>query len=185
MKIFKIILIVVSLLFAFYLQSTASDKGIKVEIKQNNKLIYDTVLHEDDAQAREIIENLVARFSKDSIKLESEAVHGLYVFHIDNDQWKNEAVPFNYSAEDWAEENYLNSDSLLNELNKELYSDDYNQITIEMAVDSVVEAFSIIGKAFRNYNFEDDKELNEIKDGFEQFVEQVKSTKVVLIREDY
>lgn len=184
MKIMKILLVLISILVSFVLQTKASDKGIKVEIKHNNQLIYDTVLNENDEQAKQLIETLVARFSKDSIKLESENVHGLYVFHIDNEQWKSEDVPSNYTDEAWAEENYLNSDSLLNELSYELNSSDYQGITIEMAVDSVIDAFSIIGKAFRTYDFSEDEDLNEIKNGFSNFVKQVKTTKVVLIREE-
>lgn len=184
MKTVKILLVLLSILFAGWLQSKASDKGIKVEIKHNNQLVYDTVLNEDDEQAKALIEQLVARFSKDSIKLESETVHGLYVFHIDNTQWKSEDVPSDYTEEEWAQENDLNSDSLLNELSYELNSDNYQGITIEMAVDSVVDAFSIIGKAIRNYDLESDEEFQEIKAGFENFVKQVKTTKVVLIRED-
>lgn len=66
----------------------AQKKEIKVEIMHGNAIVFDTSLYESSDDAKIIIENIVQRFTYEEVAINSKITHGLYVFNISNESWK-------------------------------------------------------------------------------------------------
>lgn len=184
MKNYRLFATVLFVVFAVIAFAKKDNKGIQVQIVHDSQVVLDTVIFEEDEQAREMIESLLMNFSKDSIKVNSEHIHGLYVFHIDNENWKNTNPPANISNDVWAEENFSNTDSLLDELEGELYSNQWNNFSIEIVLDSLADAFDVLGTSISNFDYQESEELVDIKESFQDLFKKVRATRVIITTEE-
>lgn len=205
----KISLITLFALF-FSLGGFAQKKNIKVQIMHENKVVLDTTLHMTSTEAKEVIESLVEQFSKDPVTIDSKLTHGLYVFNITNDSWKepsnNEKInkiseePLagdkkkETKEDDWSWENDKTAeqaqhsdpvaiDSLWNEFTDEL-SNNWDELNIEMEVDSLGASFKQLWGELDKVDFSDNPDVQEFKMDVKEFFKDLKKTQFIIIHEN-
>ncbi len=175
----------------------AQKKEIKVQIMHNDEIILDTTLYKTSAEAKKVIINLVEQFSTDKVTINTKITHGLYVFNITNDNWK-ESEEKKKEKTDTIIENKNNNkpveitqhtntsdidvDSLFKEFSDELDMQ-WKVANIEVIIDSIGNAFNTIKGDFINYDFENDPGIQNLKTGFNDLLEIIKTTRIIIIQE--
>lgn len=168
----------------------AKKKEIRVQIKHNQKVVVDTIIYEDEEHAKATIESLVMRFSVEEPMISSENIFGLYVFNIDNENWKGEdtknhskkPVYNNSTAYKSQQPTSVYIDSLFDELGDEL-EEKWERVSIEMVIDSVEVAFDEIRQRFRESEIHSDPTVNQFKKDVRSIYDKIRSTKVIIVHE--
>ncbi|MDA3892115.1 MAG: hypothetical protein PF517_10675 [Salinivirgaceae bacterium] len=205
----KLILLIVSFLLV-YQTASAQKKDIKVQIIHEDKVVLDTTFHETSAEAKLIIENLVQQFTTDPVSIDSKLTHGLYVFNINNDNWKEpdkieateKSASKTYIKVDAdkisAEENTIintydistsnsnsdevDMDSLFKEFSGEL-DENWDEVNIDIVIDSIGSSFQNLWSEIKKTNLLSDPDVEEFKSDFKGFFEDFKSTKFIIIHD--
>jgi len=192
----KILLILV--FTALSLGIYAQKKEIKVQIIHDNEIVLDTTLYKTSAEANLVITNLVERFSTQKVTIDTKITHGLYVFNITNDSWKKPSVGHAEKAiavtdnnnEDktakTAQKNYNpnsnNIDSLFREFSDKLEAQ-WQMANIEVFIDSLGSSFNTFKSDVSNFDFENNPDIQNIKSGFLDLFEKIRTTKIVIIQD--
>jgi len=175
----------------------------------NNQVVLDTMLYKDSDEAKIIIEKLVQQFSNEPISIDSKITHGLYVFNIENHNWKSPDKPFRNSEElksnadcskkqeyradkkptyqdisNNSETDFddINIDSLFREFSLEL-STNWEQARIDIAIDSIGESVREVWSEFKKMDFQQDPDIQNLKKDINKFLDKIKATQIIIIQD--
>lgn len=192
----KITTTVLFFLIAISSVTFAQKKEIKVQIMHEGKVVVDTTIYKTSAEAKSIIENLVQQFSTDPVTIDTKLAHGLYVFNITNESWREpgkESEPkTNLENEDysWKDEDKpdnsntdnIDIDSLFNQFSYELNSS-WKEAQIDIIIDSVGASLNNMWDEMRKIDFANDPDIQNLKNNFEEFFDKIKTTRFIIIQE--
>jgi hypothetical protein len=172
-KSILLILVLFQLSFASCSQSKTQD--IRIQILHNQEVYLDTVITEEPAEAKKIIEQLVSRYSLGSIEIADDKLHGLYVFNVPEKDWKGinpSASPEKeLTSRDQIE---INIDSLFNKFSNEM-DRQWKEFDLDETTKDMKEGI----EKFR----EDAKpEIQELKKELKEMIEKMKTTQIIIIQ---
>lgn len=193
-------------LLIFSLVAFAQKKQIKVQIMHEDKVVVDTTIYKSSKDAKFIIENLVQKFSTEPVTIDTKLTHGLYVFNITNDNWKEagetisepieedkiavstvepEQEEWDTKSEDPDYNNDIDNidiDSLFKEFSSEL-NNSWQEAQIDIFIDSVGSSFSEMWNEMKKIDLQNDPDIQNLKSDFNELFEKIKTTKFVIIQE--
>ncbi len=188
-------------------------REIDVQIMHDGKIMLDTTIIKPVDEARVIIENLVQNYTTEKVIIDSKLTHGLYVFNIPDDSWKEPEVKNQpkHSAQpkltyeprkeperkvappeknrENADKNddddgftNLDLDSLFNEFSKEIDTQ-WDKHHMDEVVDSLGNSFQHMWEDFKDADFQNDPDVQDIKKDFKDFFEKLMDTRIIIVQD--
>jgi gas vesicle protein len=153
---------------------------IEVQILHNEKMYFDTIFSNNPYKASLIIQEIVSRYSTEKIYINSNQLHGLYVFNISDEHWKEShhkgtATTYNREIE-------INLDSLFQEFRTSLERQ-WKDFDMDRMADSVDKSVDDLKAGLKEFKMEADPHFDALKDDMKDLIEKIRKTRIVIIQE--
>lgn len=165
-KVFALILFLS--VFSLMSMSQIVDRGVRIKILHQKHKILDTVIYEKDQQAIKSIERIVSQYTNEPIYIDASQVRELYVFSFETIKAPNRPEPI-----------VVNIDSIMNSIITKIEKV-ANDPKVNAIKDSIKHSVHEMKQAIKAI---DKSDVQKAKDDFNEFVDKVRETRVIIIQE--
>ncbi len=178
----KFIVSLAALLFLFLGKVEAQKKSYEIQVKilHNGKEYFDTTFTNSPHKSSLIIQEIVSRYSSETVYLNANRLHGLYVFNITDTNWKGNRKKA--GTKKLTREIEINIDSLVNEI-KQSVEKQWEELNMKQLEDSLNKSLEELKFELKAFKKEIDPDFEAFKKEMKLIIERMKQTRIVIIRE--
>lgn len=154
--------------FSLISMSQIVDRGVRIKILHQKHKILDTVIYEKGQQAINSIEKIVSKYTNEPIYIDASNVRELYVFSFERIKDPNKPEPL-----------VVNIDSIMNSIITKIEKV-VNDSTVKAVKDSIHQSVQEMKQAIKAI---DKSDVKKAKDDFNDFIDKVRETRVIIIQE--
>ncbi|MGE4289282.1 MAG: hypothetical protein AB7E36_11355 [Salinivirgaceae bacterium] len=172
--------IALTLLLAGFAQAQKIWDEVQVKILHHDKVYLDTSFQLNPYKASRLVQELVSRYSTEEIFIDAHHLHSLYVFDIDDKNWREDHVP-GKSDRQYAEVE-INLDSMFRSFQKRL-EEHWTSQSWEQRSDSIDKQLEQLKENLKTFKQDVEPDLQKFQQSMQEFFETLKTTRIVIIRE--